>query len=57
MVPPHFGQVAKVYSGVVRRHWNGKEEVPVHGGFQEAGALRECDPLQVIAARYEVHPN
>ena len=32
-----FGQVAKVYSGVVRRHWNGKEEAPVHGGFQEAG--------------------
>ena len=32
-----FGQVAKVYSGVERRHWNDQEEAPFHGGFQEAG--------------------
>ena len=55
-----FGQVAKVYSGVERRHWNDKEEAPFHGGFQEAGGVggaRERDTVQVIAARYEVHPN
>ena len=34
-----FGQVAKVYSGVERRHWNDEEEAPFHGGFQGASAL------------------
>jgi len=32
-----FGQLAKVYSSVERRHIHGQEEAPLHGGIQEAG--------------------
>ena len=43
-----------MYSSVERRHWNNEEEAPFTADFKKRvalEALRERDPVQVIAAR------
>ena len=49
-----------MYSGVKRRHWNARKRRRFTADFKKRvalEALRERETVQVIAARYEVHPN
>ena len=55
-----FGQLAKVYCSIERRHFDGQEEAPIHGGVQEAGGAGGAAGTRHCAGdchAVRVHPN